>query len=75
MPHTVTTATAIADQINADFTAGRITDVNGRRITSQYGRKPANAWGNGTVSVTVKGRSKGKTGTVYAKTGQALHTA
>lgn len=72
---TARTAVQLADEVNAAFAAGKITTVNGRKITTQYGRKAANAWLNGTVSVTVEGRSKRTIGTVYAKIGQALRTA
>ena len=74
---TITTANAqaTADALNAAFAAGTLHTVNGREVTSAYGTKVATAWQNGTVSVTVKGRAKRTTGTVYVKAGQDLHTA
>jgi hypothetical protein len=79
MAHTTTvtaaTAVAIADRINAEFHAGTLTTVNGREPASRYGTTVATAWQNGTVSVSVRGRAKGKLGEVYIKSGQTLHTA
>jgi hypothetical protein len=79
MAHTTTvtaaTAVATADRINAEFQAGTLTTVNGREPASRYGATVATAWQNGTVSVSVRGRAKGKLGEVYIKSGQTLHTA
>jgi hypothetical protein len=72
---TARTATTIADAINADFAAGRISTVNGRELVTAWGKAPAVSWQNGSVSVTVKGRTKGKVGTVFVKVGQELRTA
>jgi hypothetical protein len=69
---TAATATAIADQINAAFQAGTLTTVNGGTLASRYGTAVATSWQNGTVSVTVHGRTKGKFNTVYVKAGQTL---
>jgi hypothetical protein len=73
--NTAATAVTIADRINAEFHAGTLTTVNGRELASRYGTTVAKAWQNGTVSVTVRGRTKGKFGELYIKNGQTLHTA
>lgn len=58
----------IEAQINDGFAAHAITHVNGRVIVGRYS-KPATAWQNGSVSVTVVGRTARKTGTVWIKVG------
>lgn len=65
-------AVQIADDINAAFAAGECWGVNGREAKSAWGQPIARSWQNGTVSVTVKGREKRTTGTVYVKVGQRL---
>jgi len=82
MARTATTITVaaggnedIAERINAAFASGKATTVNGRTITTTYGRPPARAYLNGTIAVTVKGREKRTTGTVYGKKGQTLALA
>lgn len=65
----------VAARINAAFAAGEITTVNGRTITTSYGRPAARAYLNGTVAVTVKGRQKRTEGTVYGKKGETLTVA
>jgi hypothetical protein len=72
---TARTATAVADQINADFAAGRITTAGGDKLASRYGQPVARAWQNGTVSVTVKARSKRGFNDVYVKVGHSLRVA
>lgn len=82
MARTATTITVaaggnedIAERINAAFASGSAATVNGRKITSRFGRPPAVAYLNGTIAVTVEGREKRTTGTVYAKKGQTLTVA
>jgi hypothetical protein len=72
---TVTAANSVelADQINAAFAAGDITEVNGRKLISRYGGDVARSWQNGTVSVKVEGRrSRLQVGDVYVKVGGTL---
>ena len=68
-------ALATAQELNDMFEHGSLTMVNGREVVSKYGHAPANSWQNGTVSVSVKGRTKGTFGTVYVKVGSTLRAS
>jgi hypothetical protein len=65
-------ATQIADETNARFAAGELTIVNGYELKSRFGSPVARAWQNGTVSITVKGRGKGKINDVFFKVGASI---
>jgi hypothetical protein len=74
--HTTVTAhnaVELADRINAGYDTGDIQVVNGHALKARFrGLKVAQSWGNGTVSVTVEGRGRGKVNTVYIKVGAPL---
>ena len=66
----------VADKINDAFFAGQVTKLfETDEIVSVWGKAPAVAWKNGTVSVTVKGRTKGKVGTRYVKVGKTIRVS
>ena len=66
-------AVELADQINAAFKSGEITEVGGRKLISRFGGDVARSWQNGTVSVKVEGRrSAQQVGDLYFKVGQVL---
>lgn len=65
-------AVEIADRINAGFEAGDIETVNGYVLVSRFRSPVARSWQNGSISITVVGRTKGKTNTIYIKVGQVL---
>lgn len=69
---TARTAVALADELNALYAAGNLTTVNGREVLSQHSSTIARSWQNGTVSVRVRARAKGKTTDLYVKDGQTL---
>ena len=71
---TAANAQDIADQINSDFSAGVVSTVNGGSLKSRFGSPVARAWQNGTVSVTVVGRSA-KINTVYIKIGGTVSSS
>lgn len=69
-------AVAVADEVNALFAAGTVTTVYGSyELASRFGSAVAKSWQNGTVSVTVKARTKGKTNELYVKVGHTLTVA
>lgn len=70
---TARTAVTLADELNALYAAGNLATVNGREVLSHYfGAAVARSWQNGTVSVRVRARAKGKTTDLYVKDGQTL---
>lgn len=71
---TVTAANSVelADRLNAAFAAGEIQVVNGEALRSRFGNPVARSWQNGTVSVTVEGRGRGKINDLYVKVGKTL---
>jgi hypothetical protein len=65
-------AVELADRINAGYDAGTLTTVNGHALASRNGlHRVAKSWGNGTVSVTVRGRNA-RYNEVYVKAGRTL---
>lgn len=63
----------LADLVNDEFADGRVTTVNGRKVKARFsGSQVAKSWQNGTVSVTVEGRERGKVGEVFVKVGQTM---
>jgi hypothetical protein len=73
--HTTVTAhnaLDLADRINAGYDTGEVQVVNGYSLKSRFGSPVARSWQNGSISVTVEGRGRGKTNTVYVKVGQVL---
>lgn len=60
---------AIADEFNARFAAGEDLVVNGRQVKSWYG-KPAQVWGNGSLSIDVKTRKGNNVTQIWFKQGQ-----
>lgn len=69
---TARSAQATADEINEMFSAGAVTMAGGRELVSRHGQPVATAWQNGTVSVTVRGRERGKVGEIFAKADTTL---
>jgi hypothetical protein len=65
-------ATKIADEINARFNAGELTVVNGYELKSRFGSPVARSWQNGTVSVTVAGRTPHTINDIYFRVGAAI---
>jgi len=63
---------AIVDQVNNAFYHGIVTEVNGYELVSRFGSPVARAWQNGTVSFTVRGRTRGKINDIYVKVGKAV---
>lgn len=61
-----------ADALNERFASGERVEVQGRVVTSKWFGKPATAWQNGSLSVTVEGRRKGTEGTVWVKSGETF---
>lgn len=58
--HTVSAynSVAVADSVTAAVKAGQRVTVNGNVAVSEWGRDAARSWGNGTVSIKVKARTK-----------------
>lgn len=62
-----------ADVVNAAYQKGLAVKVAGREVWRKY-RNPvvAQTWGNGSLSVDVRGASKGTQGTVWVKDGYTV---
>jgi hypothetical protein len=69
---TAATSMQLADDLNAAFAAGELSAVNGSEVVSRFGQPVARAWQNGTVSVTVRGRTPRKINDLYVKVGGRL---
>lgn len=63
----------LAQRINDAHRAGLVVHVNGRKVRTYVPSSgtPANVFANGTLSVTVEGRTA-RVGTIYAKVGQSI---
>lgn len=62
----------IADKINEAFAANKEIKVNGWTMKSRNGRTVASSWQNGSVSIVVPAKAKGKTRDVFYKVGAAI---
>lgn len=76
---TVTTQTvdgynslAIANLIADAVAAGKTVKVDGTQAVSAWGGPAAHSWGNGTVSVKVKAKQKGKFNDLFWKIGATI---
>lgn len=73
MEITAANAQEVADELNAAYRAGELSEVNGRVVQPRVrGGEVARAWQNGTVSVVVKARRPGHYTDVYVKVGSRL---
>lgn len=64
-------ASDLAIVVNDATARGATIEVGGREVWSRWSRKtPARAWQNGSVSVDVRGRTKGAQGTVWVRRGE-----
>lgn len=62
------TAAEFAAMVNDAVVSGAKVEVDGREVWSRWNRtSPAKTWNNGSVSVDVRGRSKGTQGTVWVR--------
>ncbi len=61
---------AVADLINDAYKEGRKVTFNGETVYNPHGN-PASAWLNGSLSVSVRGRTA-RTGTRWAKIGRTV---
>jgi len=62
----------LAEQVNAAFAAGKLSAFGSDQLASRWGQPVATSWGNGTVSVTVKARTKRGFNDRFVKVGQRL---
>ena len=53
-----TTLTAIAQTINDAYAAGEKMTIKGREVKAYPGGKPAQVWGNGSLSIDVPAKTK-----------------
>lgn len=73
MTATRVTAAEVVTVINDAMASGATVRVNGREVWSRWTRnRCAEKWGNGSASVTVRGRKAGTEGTVWVKAGQTV---
>ena len=65
-------AIELAAQINEVVNAGTDITVNGHTPVKAWGSNAARAWGNGTVSIKVRAKAKGKFNDIFFKAGMPV---